>query len=115
MQNLKNKKFRRISWLMFKAIHYCEQMYLRPLEICDLKYKSFILQKFFQLLDLHGKQLKKTKVRLDLLTNTDTLLMVQKGIRGGICHSIYQLAKANNKYIKIRIKIKDCHIFNIVM
>ena len=100
---------------MFKAIHYCEQMYLRPLEICDLKYKSFILQNFFQLLDLHGKQLKKTKVRLDLLTNTDTLLMVQKGIRGGICHSIYQLAKANNEYIKIRIKIKDCHIFNIVM
>ena len=28
------------------------------------------------------------------------LLMVEKGIRGGICHSIYQYAKANNKYIK---------------
>ena len=26
--------------------------------------------------------------------------MVQKGIRGGICHSIYRLAKANNKYMK---------------
>ena len=32
--------------------------------------------------------LKKTKVKLDLLTDTDTLLMVKKGIRGGICHSI---------------------------
>ena len=28
------------------------------------------------------------------------LLMVEKGIRGGICHSIYQYAKANNKYMK---------------
>ena len=26
--------------------------------------------------------------------------MVEKGIRGGICHSIYQYAKANNKYMK---------------
>ena len=28
------------------------------------------------------------------------LLMVEKGIRGGICHTIYRNAKANNKYIK---------------
>ena len=28
------------------------------------------------------------------------LLMVEKGIRGGICHSIYQYAKASNKYLK---------------
>ena len=28
------------------------------------------------------------------------LLMVQKCIRGGICHSIYRYAKANNKYMK---------------
>ena len=33
--------------------------------------------------------LKKTKLKLDLLTATDMLLMVEKGIRGGICHSIY--------------------------
>ena len=26
--------------------------------------------------------------------------MVEKEIRGGICHSIYRYAKANNKYIK---------------
>ena len=28
------------------------------------------------------------------------LLMVEKGIRGGICDRIYQYAKANNKYMK---------------
>ena len=44
--------------------------------------------------------LKETKVKLDLLTDIDMLLMVGKGIRGGICHSIYRYAKANNKYMK---------------
>ena len=43
---------------------------------------------------------KKSKVQLDLLTDVDMLLMVEKGIRGGICHSIYQYAKASNKYLK---------------
>ena len=28
------------------------------------------------------------------------LLMVEKSIRGEICHSIYQYSKANNKYMK---------------
>ena len=28
------------------------------------------------------------------------LLMVKKGIRGGICHSLYWYAKATNKYMK---------------
>ena len=43
------------------------------------------------------------------------LLMVEKGIRGGICHSIQRYAKANNKYLKDYNKYKDCHIFNIGM
>ena len=33
--------------------------------------------------------LKKTKVKLDLLTDIDMLLMVEKGIRAGIYKSIY--------------------------
>ena len=41
--------------------------------------------------------LEKTKLKLDLLTDIDMLLMLEKGIRGGICHSIYQYTKANNK------------------
>ena len=44
--------------------------------------------------------LKKTKVKLELLTAYDMLLMVEKGIRGEICQVIYRYAKANNKYMK---------------
>ena len=43
---------------------------------------------------------KKNKVKLDILTDIDMLLIVEKCIRGGICHSIYRYAKANNKYMK---------------
>ena len=44
--------------------------------------------------------LKNTKVELDLLTDIDILLMVEKGTRGGICQAIHRYAKANNKYMK---------------
>ena len=35
------------------------------------------------------------------------LLMVEKGIRGAICHSIYRSAEANNKYMKDYDKYKE--------
>ena len=44
--------------------------------------------------------LKKTNIKLELLTDYDMLLMVEEGIRGGICHSIHRHANANNKYMK---------------
>ena len=39
-------------------------------------------------------------VKLELLTDYDMLLMVEEGIRGGICHLIYRHTKANNKYME---------------
>ena len=48
--------------------------------------------------------LKKTKVELKLLTNIDMLLMVEKGIKSGICQAIHRYAKANNKYMKNYVK-----------
>ena len=51
--------------------------------------------------------LKKTKVKLDLLTDIDMLLVDEKGIRGGICHLIYRYVKANDKYMKGYDKNKE--------
>ena len=44
--------------------------------------------------------LKKTSIKLELLTDYDMLLMVEERIRGGICHSIHRHTKANNKYME---------------
>ena len=44
--------------------------------------------------------LKLTKVKLELLTDVDTLLMFEEGTRGGISQGIHKYANANNKYMK---------------
>ena len=51
--------------------------------------------------------LKQTKIKLDLLSYINMLLIVEKGIRGGICHSIHQYVKVNNKYMKNYDKNKE--------
>ena len=63
----------------------------------------------FEYMNLIGKfsALKKTKARLHLWTDINMLLMLEKGIRGGICRTIHQYAKANNKYLKDCDKNKE--------
>ena len=51
--------------------------------------------------------LKKTEVKLELLTDVDMLLLIEKGIRGGISYAMYRYAKANNIYMKNYNKDKE--------
>ena len=44
--------------------------------------------------------LKNRGVKLELLTDTDILLMIEKIIRGGMCQSRHSYAKASNKCMK---------------
>ena len=43
--------------------------------------------------------LRETRVRLELLTNPDMLLMFKHGIRGGIMQAVHWYASVNNKYM----------------
>ena len=43
--------------------------------------------------------LKTTKVELELLSDINTLLIIEKGAREGTCHSVLRYGKDDNKYM----------------
>ena len=44
--------------------------------------------------------LKMTGIKLDLISDTDMHLFIEKGMKGGISHIAKRYSKANNKYMK---------------
>ena len=77
---------------------------------------GLILLIFFLNKDYHGKQpTKKAKVKLDLLPDIDMLLMIEKGIRRGICHVIHRYIKASSKQMKDYNKINNLCILTLRM
>ena len=81
---------------MFSVIHYYLQIYLKILEMClniyELDPVSFVSAPGLA----WQACLKKTGVKLELITDYDMLLMIEKGIRGRICQATHRCAKANN-------------------
>ena len=51
--------------------------------------------------------LKMTEVKLELLTDVDMVLMVEKGIRGGVSMVSKRFARANNKYMGNKFNSND--------
>ena len=93
-----NKKYRIISWFVISKWYIIVSRYISELSksvpwniwawSCKISYSSRISME---------SSFKKTNVKLDLLTDIDRLLMVEKGVRGGVRHSICQYTKANSK------------------
>ena len=82
---------------MYTVTHYCLQMYLKILEIC-LDLYGIDPVYFLSVPGLAWKAcLKKTEVKLKLLTDYAMILMIEKGIKGGICQAAHRYAKGNNK------------------
>ena len=70
------------------------------LEIYELDPTIFFFSSWISM----ASYFEKTKVKLDLLTDINMLLIVEKGIRGGICHYAYMHIYMQN-LIKIQKRL----------
>ena len=50
---------------------------------------------------------KKAEADLEILTDINVLLMIEKGIKGGINHAIHKYAETSNKHVKNYDKNKE--------
>ena len=57
--------------------------------------------------------LKTTKAKIELLTDISMVLMIEKGIRGGLTQVIKKPSIANNKYLLVMIALKKVYIYSI--
>ena len=57
---------------------------------------------------------KMTNIELKLISNTEMLLLIEKGMRGGISYISKRYSKANNKYIHM-ISINQMSILHILI
>ena len=51
--------------------------------------------------------LKKTGIKLELLTDLNMLLMFEHGIRGGITQAVHRYTKVNNKYMGDKLNLEE--------
>ena len=89
---------------ILKVIHYFWLMFLKTLEKCiegdpakSPSAPGLAWQAAF----------KRTEVKLELLTDVDMQLMVEKGIGGEICNTTHRIAKANHKHMNDYDKNKE--------
>ena len=81
---------------MFKVIPYCLLIYFKILEIClELDPAYFVSLPGFA----WHPCLEITGVNLELFTDINMLLMIENGMRGGVCHVMRSYVEANNKYM----------------
>ena len=89
-------------------------MYLRTFKVC-LEIYELDPARFLTAPELAWQAvLKKTKLKLYLLTDIDMLLMVEKGIRGEYVTLFIDMQELISTW-KVIIKIKNCHDFSIGM
>ena len=81
---------------------------------CVLKDMGLISLIFFCTSISIARSPKRAKVKLDLFTDINVLLMEGNSIRGRICHAIYPYTKANNTHIKNYDKNKKSSYLNAV-
>ena len=97
---LKKKVWKTIINGTWKAILFYFKVFSKNLEICLKTYDIDLLHFYFAQRLTWLATLKKTEIRLEPQVHVDMLLMIEKQIRGGICHKILRHAKVYNNYLK---------------
>ena len=78
-------------WLNFKEVY--SNLNMEDITDSDYNHAKWVWK----------THLRKTEVDLELLKDINMLLMVEKGIRGRICHATHQYVKNNERKIMMRI------------